>query len=57
MLTREVATVLGVSPATVRRYESRGLLPRAIRNQFNQYRQWPVDQIEAVLQGKGVVEM
>ena len=41
----KVAEYLGLHPDTLRRYEKRGLIPRAFRSPLNGYRVWSEEEV------------
>ena len=53
---KETASLLGVSPQTLRNWEKRGeLVP--YRNPINQYRMYKIEQVEEFLEGMRVARM
>ncbi len=44
----EVAAALGISKQTLLRYETRGVFPKASRNQVNQWREYTEQDIETL---------
>ena len=43
---KDASELLEVSPETVRHWEARGVLPRAMRHPVSRYRLWPREQLE-----------
>lgn len=46
--TTEVAAFLGISKQTLIRYETRGIFPKAHRNQVNRWREYTQEEMEAL---------
>ena len=48
LLVTEVARLLGVTPLTIRNWDSKGKLP-AYRNPVNNYRMYKIEDVEALM--------
>jgi excisionase family DNA binding protein len=50
LMVQEVARLLGVTPLTIRNWDSKGKLA-AYRNPINNYRMYKVEDVEALIRG------